>query len=169
MCCSPWGGKELDKTEQLNWTEQLLWVWMGEVGSSEPGKNCSLWKSKEAHKKEFWLQKSLTLLESLLLREKARMEYPTLSLSPPFKYCWLFPLDAQGKGNWEWKFLEITLAGPSNAKRVRERVLRVIRKYLKLWLWLYYKLWVSLGISLMRYPYQWFPLIICGSSLQGLK
>ena len=23
-CCSPWGRKEVDATEQLNWTEELL-------------------------------------------------------------------------------------------------------------------------------------------------
>ena len=26
VCCSPWGHKELDTTEQLNWTESLLQV-----------------------------------------------------------------------------------------------------------------------------------------------
>ena len=29
-CCSPWGRKELDTTEQLNWTEVLIkhWLWV---------------------------------------------------------------------------------------------------------------------------------------------
>ena len=26
VCCSPWGHKELDKTERLNWTETLTEV-----------------------------------------------------------------------------------------------------------------------------------------------
>ena len=26
-CCSPWGHKELDKTEQLKWTEWYQWNW----------------------------------------------------------------------------------------------------------------------------------------------
>ena len=25
VCCSPWGYKELDMTEQLNWTELISW------------------------------------------------------------------------------------------------------------------------------------------------
>jgi len=35
VCCSPWGGKESDMTEWLNWTEALFWklnqlfVWSG--------------------------------------------------------------------------------------------------------------------------------------------
>jgi len=27
VCCSPWGHKELDMTEQLNWTDRLLSAW----------------------------------------------------------------------------------------------------------------------------------------------
>ena len=25
VCCSPWGGEELEPTEQLNWTESFSW------------------------------------------------------------------------------------------------------------------------------------------------
>ena len=27
-CCSPWGHKERDMTEQLNWTELIVWRWL---------------------------------------------------------------------------------------------------------------------------------------------
>ena len=30
VCCSPWGQKKLDMTEQLNWTEE--WTVMAETG-----------------------------------------------------------------------------------------------------------------------------------------
>ena len=33
-CCSPWGCKELDTTEQLNWTKDARWVLSGRVTNS---------------------------------------------------------------------------------------------------------------------------------------
>ena len=36
MCCSPWGRKELDTTEWLNWTE-LVWGLRLDISSNFPG------------------------------------------------------------------------------------------------------------------------------------
>ena len=32
-CCSPWGHKELDTTEQLNWTEYAYYVQVKQISS----------------------------------------------------------------------------------------------------------------------------------------
>ena len=39
VCCSPWGRKKSNMTEQLNWTEESIWT-------KENGIQCLVWKYK---------------------------------------------------------------------------------------------------------------------------
>ena len=44
VCCSPWGCKKLDTTEQLNWTEHLRGVSNQAIRSRRTGTNHPKWK-----------------------------------------------------------------------------------------------------------------------------
>ena len=56
LCCSPWGCKESDMTEQLNWLTEICWILQNGFGI------CLLKKEKEKRRKKASLFKSISLI-----------------------------------------------------------------------------------------------------------
>ena len=62
VCCSPWGHKESDMTEQLNWTEQIWIAFTVTLGTTCDKKICSHYWGIISLKSSFFISEALLVL-----------------------------------------------------------------------------------------------------------
>ena len=88
-CCSPWGCKELDMTEQLNWTLLGIWEWKKYISS--------FWCSKPAwHRVSHWL---FSKLESKVkYNMDTKMIILTILNRTLTRWTWVWV----SSGSWWW-------------------------------------------------------------------